>query len=117
MMKILTYVLDRGEQVVIAALVAPPGNPTSLKDCFEGIFLHEVDNTKAIYAVLKLSQAEEDWATWNFLQWFVKEQVEEETFAMELLDRLKHMGGDKPNPAALYELDKDLAKPGNVAAI
>ncbi|HWZ21379.1 MAG TPA: hypothetical protein VNW06_01925, partial [Cytophagaceae bacterium] len=49
-------------------------------------------------------------ATWNFMQWFVKEQIEEETLAMELLDRIKIAGGEDPNPSLLYELDKDLKK-------
>ena len=29
-----------------------------------------------------MSLKEEDWATWNFMQWFVKEQIEEETLAL-----------------------------------
>ena len=45
--------------------------------CFEKVFEHEVDNTKEIYKIVKMSLSEEDWATSNFLQWFVKEQVEE----------------------------------------
>ena len=110
MMKLLGYILERGEQVQIAALPAPPHNPVSLRACFEGIFTHEVDNTKAIYAVVKMSHAEEDWATWNFLQWFVREQVEEESFATDLLDRLALLGGEKPNLAGLYELDKEMGK-------
>jgi ferritin len=36
---------------------------------------------------------EEDWA-WNFLQWFVKEQIEEENLASLLLDKIKIVGGE-----------------------
>lgn len=32
--------------------------------------------------------------TWNFMQWFVKEQTEEETFALNLLDKIKIAGGE-----------------------
>lgn len=110
MMKILGYILERGEHVHITALQAPPSNPTSLRACFEGIFEHEVSNTKGIYAVVKMSLKEEDWATWNFMQWFVKEQVEEENFAADLLERLNLLGGDTPNVAGLYELDKEMGK-------
>jgi ferritin len=53
---------------------------------------------------------EEDWATWNFLQWFVKEQIEEENLASLLLDKIKIVGGEKANGDALYLLDKDLEK-------
>ena len=46
MMKILEYILERGAKVKIEAIPAPPGDPTSIQNCFEQIFEHEVDNTK-----------------------------------------------------------------------
>jgi len=108
MMKILEYILKRGAEVNIIAIPAPPENPTSINNCFEKVFAHEVDNTKAIYKLVKMSLEEEDWATWNFMQWFVKEQIEEETLAMKLLDDLKIAGGEKADSNALYSLDRDL---------
>ena len=57
-----------------------------------------------------MSLEEEDWATWNFMQWFVKEQNEEETLAMTLLDRIKVAGGEKVSGDSLYLLDRDLEK-------
>jgi ferritin len=110
MMKILEYILKRGAEVQVTAIPAPPPNPISINNCFEKVFEHEVDNTKAVYALVKLSLAEEDWATWNFMQWFVKEQVEEETLAMTLLDKLKIAGGEKISSNDLYSLDRDLEK-------
>src|SRR6186713_2300753 len=71
MMKILEYILKRGSTVKVAAIPAPPSDPTNINDCFEKVFEHEVDNTKAVYKVVKMCLAEEDWATWNFMQWFV----------------------------------------------
>jgi ferritin len=109
MMKILEYILKRGGEVKVTAIPAPPDNPPNIKACFEKIFDHEVDNTTAVYSVVKLSLQEEDWATWNFMQWFVKEQTEEETLALELLDKLKIAGGDKATDNTLYSLDRDLA--------
>ena len=110
MMKILEYILKRGGKVKVTAIPAPPENPKSINHCFEKVFEHEVDNTKAIYRVAKMSHTEEDWATWNFMQWFVKEQTEEETLAMELLDKIKIAGGEKADAASLYSLDRDLEK-------
>lgn len=110
MMKILEYILKRGAEVEVATIPAPPENPVSIYNCFEKIFGHEVDNTKAVFKLLKMSHEEEDWATWDFMQWFVKEQVEEETLAMNLLDKMKIAGGDKISSDTLYLLDKDLAK-------
>jgi ferritin len=57
-----------------------------------------------------MSFEEEDWATWNFMQWFVKEQIEEETLSMKLLDDIKMAGGEKIGSSALYSLDRDLGK-------
>ena len=66
MMKILEYILKRGAEVQVTAIPAPPENPVSINNCFEKIFEHEVDNTKAVYKLVKMSFDEEDWATWNF---------------------------------------------------
>jgi ferritin len=110
MMKILEYILKRGAKVTITAIPAPPGDPTGINDCFEKIFAHEVDNTKAVYKIVKMSLDEEDWATWNFMQWFVKEQTEEETLVLSLLNKMKIAGGEKITSEALYSFDRDLEK-------
>ncbi len=109
MMKILEYILKRGAEVTIQPIPAPGELPTSVNNCFEKVFQHEVNNTEAIYRLVKMSHDEGDWATWNFLQWFVKEQVEEETLALNLLDKMKVAGGEHAKDDALYALDKDLA--------
>jgi ferritin len=108
MMKILEYILKRGSEVNVTAIPGPPINPSNLNNCFEKVFEHEVDNTKGIYKIVKMSSEEEDWATWNFMQWFVKEQVEEETFALELLDKMKIAGGENMSSADLYAFDRDM---------
>jgi ferritin len=110
MMKLLEYILKRGAEVKVTAIPAPPAPPVSLNNCFEKIFEHEVDNTKAVYTLVKMSLDEEDWATWNFMQWFVKEQIEEETLAMNLLNKMKIAGGEKVSSNAVYSLDRDLEK-------
>ena len=110
MMKILEYILKRGAKVIITAIPAPPEDPISINNCFEKVFEHEVDNTKAIYKITKLSFDEEDWATWNFMQWFVKEQTEEEVLVMDLLNKMKVAGGEKISNDALYSLDRDMEK-------
>ena len=55
-----------------------------------------------------MSLDEQDWATWNFMQWFVKEQIEEETMSLDLLAKIKIAGGEKANGDALYTLDRDM---------
>jgi ferritin len=108
MMKILEYILERGGKVKVEAIPAPPADPTNVQNCFEKVFEQEVDNTKWIYQLVKISFDAEDWATWRFMQWFVKEQTEEETLAINLLDKIKIAGGEKASGDALYALDRDL---------
>lgn len=108
MLKVLEYILKRGGEVKLTAIPGPPENPENLNHCFEKIFEHEVDNTKAVYSLVKLCLDEEDWATWHFLQWFVEEQIEEEMLAMNLLNKIKIAGGINISSDALYSLDRDL---------
>jgi ferritin len=108
MMKLLQYILNRGAKVKVTAIPTPTADPTSVNNCFEKVFEQECDNTKAIYKVVKMTLIEEDWATWNFMQWFVKEQTEEENLALSLLDKIKIAGGEKATSNALYEIDKDM---------
>src|ERR1700759_1680624 len=104
MMKILEYILKRGAKVKVTEIPAPGPDPVNVNDCFEKIFKSEVDNTQKIYEIVDMSMGERDWATWNFMQWFVKEQTEEETLAMDLLDKIKISGGPNANDDVLYSL-------------
>ena len=106
--KFMEYILNRGGKPKVNAIEAPGVEPKSLTECFDNVFKHEVDNTTAIYNIVDLAMQEKDWATWNFMQWFVKEQVEEETLAMDLIDKLKIAGGDQATDESLFTLDKTL---------
>ena len=108
--KFMQYILNRGGKPTVKALEAPAKDPTSLTDCFDQVFKHEVHNTEKIYRLVEMAMEEKDWATWNFLQWFVKEQIEEETLAMDLIDKLKIAGGDKASDESLFNLDKTLGE-------
>ncbi|MGO3182830.1 MAG: ferritin [Aequorivita sp.] len=110
MMKVIQYIQERGGRAKVTALAAPPKDPKNLQECFEKLFKHEVDNTTAIYEIVTLSHDEKDWATWNFGQWFVKEQIEEETLVMDLLDKLKIAGGAKATNESLLYLDNKIGQ-------
>lgn len=110
MMKFLEYILKRGAKVVVTAIPEPGPDPVSMNDCFEKVFTSEVENTAKIYKIVEMSMAEKDWATWNFMQWFVKEQTEEETLALDLLAKIKVAGGANAKDEALFALDNELAK-------
>ena len=93
-------------------------NSSNIRNGIEVLTQHvsrpHTEQDKAIYKIAKLSFHEEDWATWNFMQWFVKEQTEEETLVLDLLNKMKIAGGEKISNDALYSLDRDLEKtPGD----
>ncbi len=77
MYKFLRYINERGGDAKIEAIAAPPKNPETIKECVERVMQHEMDNTAAINKLVDAAHKEGDWATFNFLHWFVKEQIEE----------------------------------------
>lgn len=106
MVKFMEYVLNRGGKPTVTALPAPADSPNSVADLFQAVWKHEVENTEKIYGLVNLAHEEKDWATFNFLQWFVKEQIEEETLAQNLLDQVKIAGGEAASNDALLQLDR-----------
>lgn len=108
MMKVIEYIQKRGGKAKVSALAAGPKDPKNIQECFEKIFQHEVDNSDAIYKIVAQAMEEADWATWNFGQWFVKEQIEEETLVMDLMDKLKVAGGEKATHESLLYLDNQI---------
>lgn len=110
MTKVLGYIMERGGRPKIGGVDAPPADPKNIQECFEKIFQHEVDNTNAIYEIVSLALEEKDWATWNFAQWFVKEQIEEEAMVLDIMDQLKIAGGPKASSESLYYFDSRIGK-------
>lgn len=110
MTKVMGYIMERGGRPKIGAVKAPSEDPKNIQDCFEKIFQHEIDNTNAIYGIVSLAQEEKDWATWNFGQWFVKEQIEEEAMVLEIMDQLKIAGGPKATSESLYYFDSKIGE-------
>jgi Ferritin-like protein len=106
MAKIIEYIQERGGTVVIDAIPKPGPKPLNILECFEAVLKQEVENTEAIYNIVNMSLEEKDWATWNFMQWLVAEQREEEKLALTLLDKVKLAGGYQMTDAAKFEVNK-----------
>lgn len=117
MKKIIRYINGRGGESKFPAIPAAPENPANLKDCLHKALQHEIDNSNAIDELVNLAHEEKDWATFNFAQWFVKEQIEEETLVGDLIDKYNLASDEKNNNENLYELDKDLATAPQEVAI
>lgn len=110
MAKIIEYIQERGGKVTIEAIPAPGKEPKNLLTCFEMVLDQEVINTQSIYNIVNAAMKESDWATWNFLQWLVNEQREEEKLALTLLDKVKLAGGAQISKEGLYEVNKTLSR-------
>jgi ferritin len=107
--RVLDHVVARGGQAALGAVSAPPREFGTMTQVFEAVLAHERQVTARIHELYAIASAERDTASQVFLQWFVTEQVEEESLASEILEKLRMMG-DRPG-AALY-LDKEYGKRG-----
>lgn len=104
--KIFKYINDRGGRVQLAQIDAPQAEWSSPLAAFEAAYGHEVTVTERINKLVDIAREHSDHSTYNFLQWFVAEQVEEEATASEIIDKLKltETGG-----GGMFILDRDLA--------
>jgi len=109
-MKFYAYLVEQGARIAMAAIEAPPGEWGTPLEAFEQALSHEQKVTARIHDLMDLAMKEKDYATAGMLQWFVKEQVEEEANATENVTKLQlaTAGG----AALLYLLDRELGKRG-----
>jgi ferritin len=106
-MKFYDYIIQRDGRVVLTAVKAPPTEWDSPEAVFEHTYNHEQKVTGLINGLVDLSLSEKDHATHMVLQWFVDEQVEEESSASEILGKVKMLGDSK---SGIYMLDKELSQ-------
>ncbi len=106
-MKLFDFINERDGRVLLAQVDAPKTEWTSPLDAFEDSLGHEQKVTGLINGLVDLSLGERDHASNTFLQWFVTEQVEEESGVKTIVDKLKMVGD---NPVALYMLDGELGQ-------
>lgn len=105
MLKLVRYVNERGGRAEISALEKPPKKFESVQLVFKTVLEQEITVTTQINNVVDLCLQEKDYATHNFMQWYVSEQIEEEGLARLILDKLNLIGNDK---GGLYLFDRDL---------
>lgn len=105
MLKLIHYINERGGFAVVPALDQPVLTFKSLKNAFEELLKHELKVSESINDLVDIALKEKDYATHNFLQWYVMEQMEEEKLARECNDKLELIGDDK---SGLYLFDRDI---------
>jgi ferritin len=87
--KMIRHLLDRGAAPDLAAIPAPARSFDSLADVAAQARLMERANTQGIHAAYEAAVAARDYAAQVFLHWFINEQVEEEAWAAEMVDRVE----------------------------
>ena len=108
------YVHERGGKVELEAIDKPETDWESPLACFEQVLEHEEFVTSRINALMDVADEVKDRAALSFLDWYLKEQVEEEASVGGVLATLKLIGNDAN---ALLLLDKELATRTFVAPV
>jgi ferritin len=106
MQRLFTYVSETGAMPVLGAIEAPRTDFKSLGEVFSETYEHEKMITEKINKLAHAAFTAQDYSTFNFLQWYVAEQHEEEKLFKGILDKLELVGEDGK---ALFFIDKDLA--------
>ena len=105
--KFYDYLHDNGEKVELLAIAKPDKKLTSDIDVLKEGLKHEQYVTSLINTIYDAAFDVKDYRTMQFLDWFVKEQLEEEVNAEELINKYELFG---KNEASLFELNKELGK-------
>ena len=105
-MLFMQYMQNNGEKVVLDAIAKPGVELASAKAVLAEGLKHEQYVTSLIHAIYDVAYSVKDFRTMQFLDWFVKEQGEEETNANDMITKMELFGGD---PKSLYMLNQELA--------
>jgi ferritin len=85
-MKFVRYLLEIGARPVVPSVSQPPADHGSLADVVAASLANEQRVTAAIHSIVDAALEAKDHRTFQFLQWFVEEQIEEEASFEKLID-------------------------------
>lgn len=105
-MLMLKYLQNNGEAVTLDAVAKPDKEPKTLMDPLKMGFEHEQYVTSLINDIYAAAYSVKDFRTMQFLDWFVKEQCEEEKNADDMIKKMELFGNDSKG---LYSLDSEYA--------
>lgn len=108
MEKFFNYINNVGGQAVIKSLKEPESSFQSIREVFDKTFEHEQFITASINKMVEYAFQIKDHATYEFLQWYVKEQLEEEELFSGIIEKIDVMGGELKTHH-LYLFDKEIA--------
>jgi ferritin len=104
-LKFFDYIVEAGGRVVLRSIDTPPAEWEGVPGPFEAACAHERKVTGLIDGLVDIAREEKDEETFEFLQWYVKEQEEEEASASRIVEKIKAAGASEE----LEKLDGELA--------
>ncbi len=105
--RIYNYLIDQGVHVELEPIAQPENDFGSLLEVFKSSLKHEQKMTANLNDLSDQALKEKDHATYNLLQWFVNEQVEEEATVGEIISKLKLV---KDDGYGLLMIDNELSQ-------
>ncbi|PWJ40230.1 ferritin [Sediminitomix flava] len=108
MLKIFKYINAVGGHALAAEIKDIQTSFSSLREIFDQLLEHEIKVTKSINHLVDLCFQEKDWGTFQFLEWFVAEQREEEETARRIIEVFELIGED--HPQGKWLIDQELGK-------
>jgi ferritin len=106
-LKFYDYVNERDGRVILQPVEGPPSEWESPRAPFEAAYQHEQKVSGMINKLADLAIELRDHATYNFLEWFVAEQVEEEATVKGIVQKLKLVGD---TGEGIFLIDRELAQ-------
>ncbi len=104
-MKLFKYLEEQDAHITLPEIKGVGVEFDSLMDVFKKSLAHERYMTKNLNELSDMAMKDKDHATYNLLQWYVTEQVEEEATVKGIIDNIKLVGD---NGYGLYTIDKEL---------
>lgn len=102
-LKFVKFINERGGHAIIPALEKPPVEFKGVTEMFNEVLHHEQFITSSINDIVSMASDDKDYGLLNWLQWFVSEQVEEESSVRAIIDKLKLLGSHN-----MYLFDRDI---------
>ncbi len=107
MHRLMDYIVQTGGRVVVGGVDEPPQEFKSITEAFDLALKHEQSISSSINALVDAFLEEKDHATYNFLQWYVSEQHEEEALFQGIIDSIELIGEDG---RGRFWIDKEVRK-------
>lgn len=104
-MRLFSYLHERDVRVSLVAIAAPNQAWGSPLEAFEEAYQNEVAVSNEIYKIVTLADQEQEYSMRPILNWLLQEQIEEESTALTILEKMRLVGKE---PSGLLFMDKEL---------